>query len=215
MFYQNVSWFTLILVVICSALVLYVIARIRTSIRQKKEFEADCESRRERERQFDEKQKAENISRAIARKQWLAENPRRLYCKTLDGITAVLRPVDYENCQKLTATNRRNGFWEKENVLCLARPTVIFVTKQGKDLVVANTSSSPGLRCSVSGWLSDLDAIVAQGVELVRMEDIFVPWVNETIIPFAEQAHLLSDGFDRGTYYELVERQAPPDLLPV
>lgn len=157
---------------------------------------------------------AENNRRAEARKQWLSENKPKLYLNTIDGVTAVLMPQDYEAVVKQTAINHRNGFWDKENVLYPAPNTIVFVTKQGQETL--RRSIGRDARCNTAGLLSQLDEIVEAGnVELVRDENIFVPWVNETLIPFAEQRAVILQCYLRGTFEGLVEAQAPADLQPL
>ena len=125
----------------------------------------------------------------------------------------MLRPADYATIQRDTERSRRNGFWEKDNVLFPARDTFVFVTKQGKELINANAGSDYIGRYKVAGWISQLDDIVERGgVELVRADDIFVPWLNETLMPFKQQAEILHDCVHTGSYYHLVEMQAPVEL---
>ncbi len=158
---------------------------------------------------------AENNRRAEARKKWLSENKPKLYSNTIDGITAVLLPKDYEEVVKQTAINRRNGFWERENVLCLAPNTIVFVTKQGQETIL-KSSRSGDFYYKIAGLLSQLDEIVEAGsVELVKDERIFVPWVNETLVPFSEQKKMLLDCQKKGTFEKLVEAQAPADIRPL
>jgi hypothetical protein len=169
---------------------------------------------RERYRRAEEEERnQENERRAKARKRWLADNKPRLYFRNLLGITAVLRPRDYEAAQKETAISRRNGFWERENILIPVSETFVFVTKKGKELIDSNTGSDSVSKYKTSGWLSQLDDIVEQGgVEMVRADDIFVPWVNESLVSFPEQKEIFKDRAKTGTYYSLVETQAPKEL---
>jgi hypothetical protein len=154
---------------------------------QKRRDEAD-KAYREKERAERERVQQENVRRCEARKQWLVENKPKLYYNTVSGVTAVLRPADYADTQKQTERSRRNGFWEKDNVLLPVRDTFVFVTKQGREMIDANTGSDFVGRYKVAGWISQLDDIVEKsGAELVRAEDIFVPWVNETLVPYKQQ----------------------------
>src|SRR6185295_8501405 len=52
----------------------------------------------------------ENERRDNARRQWLAQHRPRLYFNTSNGITAVLRPSDYEENHRRTRNARLNGF---------------------------------------------------------------------------------------------------------
>lgn len=159
---------------------------------------------------------AENRRRAEARKKWLTENKFKLYYNTVNGVTAVLRPADYASAQARTARARRNGTWEKDNVLLPQWETVVFATQQGRELIDANTGSDYIRRYKVAGWPAELDDIVKQGkVELIRADDIFVPWVNETLVSFKQQERLLHDCVNYGKYCNLVEMQIPKELQPV
>ena len=171
---------------------------------------------RKEERAEREQKEQENARRTEARKQWLAENKPKLYYNTVSGVTAVLRPADYTAVQKNTELSRRNGFWEKDNVLLPVRDTFVFVTKQGREMIDANTGSDFVGRYKVAGWISKLDDIVEKsGAELVRAEDIFVPWVNETLVPFKRQSEIMHDCVHTGSHYHLVEAQAPAELQPL
>lgn len=179
---------------------------------QKRRDEAD-KAYREKERAEWERVQQENARRCEARKQWLAENKPRLYYNTVNGVTAVLRPADYADAQKQTERSRRNGFWEKDNVLLPVRDTFVFVTKQGREMIDANTGSDFVGRYKVAGWISQLDDIVEKsGAELVGAGDIFVPWVNETLMPFEQQKDILHDCVHTGSHYNLVEAQVPAEL---
>lgn len=182
---------------------------------QKRRAEQDKQYR-EKERAERERIQQENARRAEARKQWLAENKPKLYYNTVSGVTAVLRPADYTDAQKQTERSRRNGFWDKDNVLLPVRDTFVFVTKQGREMIDANTGSDYIGRYKVAGWISQLDDIVEKsGAELVRAEDIFVPWVNETLIPYKQQSETMHDCVHTGSHFYLVEAQAPAELQPL
>ena len=182
---------------------------------QKRRDEAD-KAYREKERAERERVQQENSRRCEARKQWLAENKPKLYYNTVNGVTAVLRPTDYADVQKQTERSRRNGFWEKDNVLLPVRDTFVFVTKQGREMIDANTGSDFVGHYKVAGYISKLDDIVEKsGAELVRAEDIFVPCVNETLVPFKQQSETMHDCVHTGSHYHLVEAQAPAELQPL
>lgn len=159
----------------------------------------------------------ENYRRTEARKQWLTANKPKLYYNTVSGITAVLRPADYAEAQRLTARSRRNGFWEKEGLLLPACNTFVFMTRQGRDLIDTNTGSDDIRRYYVIGWIAELDDVVKSGeVELIRADDIFVPWVNESLVNFKRQRDSFCNrSRPENWWFELVEGQAPANLQPV
>lgn len=176
----------------------------------------EAKRREEEAKKYEEDRKQEQARRDQLRKEWFAANKPKFYYNTVSGVTAVLRPADYETCQKDTKHSRRNGFWEKDNVLLLACETIVFVTKQGREMIDVNTGSYFVGHYKVAGYISLLDDIVEKsGAELVRAEDIFVPWVNETIIPFAQQAETLKNCHSSASYYEMVEKQALAELQPL
>jgi len=201
------------------ALILWVVPG-HLDAKERKRREEDDKRRWEQERAERERRQMENAQRAEARKQWLAENKPKLYYNSVCGVTAVLRPADYAAAQRETGRYRRNGFWEKDNVLLPVRDTFVFVTKQGREMIDTNTGSYFVSRYKVAGWISHLDDIVEKGgVELVRAEDVFVPWVNETLISFKQQAETLQNCSSfilrPGMYYEMIETQAPVELQPL
>lgn len=176
----------------------------------------EANRRQEGWRKEREEREQEQARRAQLRKEWIAANKPKLYYNTVSGVTAVLRPADYDACQKDTKRSRRNGFWEKNNILLPARQTFVFVVKQGEELIRANTGSDHVRRYKIAGWLSQLDEIIEKGeVELERKEDIFVPWVNESLVPFEQQMNTLQDCFSSGSYFDLIEKQAPVELHPL
>ena len=181
--------------------------------KERKRREQEQKQRLEQQQAEQEARKRENARRCEARKQWFAENKPKLYYHTVNGVTAVLRPADYLEAQKQTERSRRDGFWEKDNVLIPVRGTVVFVTKQGRETVKANTGTDFVGHYKVAGYISKLYEIVEKsGAELVRAEDIFVPWVNETLVTFNEQVEILHNCVHTGTHLHLIEAQAPDEL---
>jgi len=164
-----------------------------------------------------EKKDRENERRTDLRKQWLAENRPKLYLNTISGITAVQLPADFEAAKEETRAAIYNGFWERDN-LRPYRETLLFVTKQGYELMAKSAGCDPAHAIGgMTGWMSELDVIArAANIELVHAEEIFVPWVNETFLSFQEQRNILNArNVNACTQYHLVERQMPKELLPV
>lgn len=158
----------------------------------------------------------ENNKRGLARRAWLAGNKVELYYNTLYGVTAVLRPHDYLQMKKLTVRSRRDGYWQSEEVLHPAKETVVFVTKQGADLITTNLGTEQALKYWSAGRISQLDDICRQGsVELVKKEDIFVPWVNESLVSFEQQRHTIEECTGKDNFFTLVELQAPIQTHPI
>src|SRR3989344_4318057 len=140
------------------------------------------------------------------RQQWLRENPPTLYCNTIDGITAVVRPEDYEKCKIRTTRATRNGLWGVESILMPMSETYLFVNENGRRQIekVLKTLSPMNHVC---GWFTDLDDMVQEyNVILETKNEIFVPFVNETILPFDN--HLNAGHRDR-LRWELIESQSP------
>lgn len=158
----------------------------------------------------------ENEARAQVRKEWFVANPPKLYFNTVAGITAIVRPADYVEAQAFTQKRRRDGFWERDNILCPWPQTFIFINKQGDELIRAIRQRGEHVRMyKVAGWFSDLDDLVERHeIELVRADDLFIPWVNESLVSFAEQGNLFRDCYGAG-YAEFVLKQAPAELQPL
>jgi|GEM_PF-6293833 len=167
----------------------------------------------EKDRQHREWAKNTNEVRALGRRKYFELNKPKLYFNTVSGITAVLRPSDWEAAKKETEKARTNELWE-HNVLRPQPATYTFVTKTGSELI--QTNDSRARRYKVAGWLADLHEICQQTeCSLLRDETIFVPWVNETILTFAEQGQAFHDCHGKASIAELINRQAPAKLLPV
>ena len=176
--------------------------------RQKRQTEANIKAMEWR-RQTEEK----NQLKALQRRDWFAGNKPTLYFNTVSGVTAVLRPADYERAKRDTQNARTNELWA-HNVLKPARETFTFVTKSGGELIQANCDHAR--RYKVTGWLSDLHEICqAADCSLVRDEAIFVPWVNETLVSFQEQVRILMDCNGQASAVELIDKQAPSELQPL
>ena len=173
--------------------------------RRKREAEASKQAQ-ERRRQTEET----NQRRTLSRRQWLSDNKPKLYFNTVSGVTAVLRPVDYESAKRQTQNARTNELWA-HNVLKPVRETFTFVTKSGGELIESNYHFARTYK--VAGWLSDLcELCQATECSLVRDETIFVPWVNETLVSFQEQDQIFRSCHGQASAAELIDKQAPVEL---
>src|SRR3989344_1451448 len=196
-------WATYLLLFALAPLVRYRLRKLDEQMEEEKQTQRRLREKVEREQCLQE-----NIQRAEARKLWLAENPLKLYCKTVSGITAVVRPSEYEAGQVQTHKARRNEQWTEEHVLLPINNTFLFVNKKGATLF--GTSFRTGYPLDyLCGWLSDLDDLVKEyGITLETKEDIFVPYVNEALLPFDEHR---STGKEKDYSYELTSGQAPAE----
>ena len=91
----------------------------------------------------------------------------------------------------------------------------LFVDANGRDMFVRNhrgTHDPIGFNY-VSGWLTDLDDMVERyKITLEQKPEIFVPFVNSSVLPFKEHK------FNRapGRYLnDLVVMQTPQEMRPV
>lgn len=157
----------------------------------------------------------ENEARARARKEWFAANPPVLFSNTVSGVMAIVRPIDYRATEEETKRRHRDGYWEREHILPPVYETFVFVNKQGRETIEAS-GVSRAVRYCIAGLFSDLDELVERyGVTLVHRDNLFVPWVNESVMPFVQQSQALHDCFGRNLYEELVMMQAPRELQPL
>ena len=199
-------WATYLLLFALAPLVRYRLKKLDEQAEEERQRQ-----RRQRETEERERKLQENIRRAEARKQWLAENPLKLYCKTVAGITAVVRPSDYETCREQTRKARRNEQWNEERILMPIENTFLFVNTKGAALFGQSYNTGVPFE-HLNGWFSDLDDLVEKhGITLETKEDIFVPFVNEALLPFNH--HLLAE---RTNYsYQLTEGQAPAEMQSI
>jgi hypothetical protein len=154
----------------------------------------------------------ENKRREAAREQWLLEHRGKLglYYNTIAGVTAVLRPTDYRQVEARTNAARLDEEWDAASVLMPATNTCLFVTAPGKK-IVEGCAGTENARDLVAGMYSVLRALCDEyDVQLVHKADIFVPFVNETLVPFEEQYRGVVRG--RATSTFLLEAQAPEEL---
>jgi hypothetical protein len=149
----------------------------------------------------------ENQEKASKRKSWFEENKPVLYYNTIDGVTAVLRPADRERVIRDTENARADERWEYTSFIP-ARETFLFATKPGSALIKKNSN---GVR--TARWFSELQELCRENnCDLKHDPTIFVPWVNEGVIPFKEQREALDDCGGRSLQIELIDKQAPAEL---
>jgi hypothetical protein len=159
-----------------------------------------------------------NIKRKELRMEYFKDNRPRLMTKCISGIHVVMTPGMYDRQVDATTAALRNARWEHENILLPSSEAFMFVDAKGAE----QFRKARGVRSNVddvvrhhfSGWLTDLDWLVKKyNIELVTKQDIFVPFINEAILPYGEQSARYSN---RGGYEtELVAIQAPPEMHPV
>lgn len=182
-------------------------------IRKEKRIAMECRQRLERQNEVERQQRQENRSRAEARKKWFATNKPTLYYNTINGITAVLRPADYERMKRETKHARLDERWN-HTILKPSTHIFTFVTKSGGELIEARGSHIRHGR--VAGWISRLHQLCEEhDCSLVKDETIFVPWVNETLVSFSEQERVFTRGGSDWLAAELIDQQAPPELRPL
>lgn len=196
------------------AIVLVILFALETYFERKEEKQN--EKRRveaaERQREYLKRLEEDNNLRALGRRDWFGKNKPKLYFNTVSGVTAVLRPADWEAAKRMTENAKVNELWE-HTTLRPHRETFVFVTKSGAELVQTNDAHARNYK--VAGWLSDLhDLCRTTDCQLLRDETIFVPWVNETLVPFEEQGRIIRD-CSKATEKELIDKQAPVELQPV
>jgi len=204
---------TLLLIRFLAAPLLWITMILTEGQRKKREAEK-YRQQQEVDRIAKEKKDQENLQRSEARKQWFVEHPPKLYYNTVSGITAVQLPSHYEASQKDTKAARLNGFWEAERVLRPYNETLIFVTKQGNETIQQNIGDP---RYYTTGWVAQLHEVVEAGnVELIRAEEIFVPFVNQSLCSFEDQKRTaLNRTMNACSHFHLIERQAPREMLPI
>src|SRR3989344_2822538 len=153
-------------------------------------LEETTRQRREHER------REENVRRADARKQWLEKNRLTLYYHTIDGITAVMTPGSLEKAREWTEYQRLDGYWGYENLLCPTNgecPVYIFATKQGREAIELRAGDSIS-RYKIAGPFSQLYALRKEfSVVLLPYDEIFVPWVNDSVFKYDKQCRYFPD----------------------
>jgi hypothetical protein len=175
--------------------------------RERERKEAESVQRAQEEREKKEKQ---NQHRADARKRWLVNNRPQLFFNTVNGITAVLRPADLEAIQKETERARVNETWV-QSTLMLAPRTFVFVTQSGRETIRTNYKQAEVYK--VAGWRADLNEVCQKAdCQLMRDETIFVPWVNESLVPFESQYRCTQDSLAGRLFEELIEKQMPAEI---
>lgn len=160
-----------------------------------------------------ERQKV-NGERAKFREAWIKEHSLTLFYHTMSGITVVMTPAQYEACQMSTKWHRRNVLWEND-ILMPDPHACLFIDAKGFDLFVRNHGGThdPIEHSYVSGWLTALDELVDRyGITLEQKPEIFVPFVNESVLPFKEHKF---NREPRRYVYDLVIMQTPEEMHPV
>ncbi len=160
--------------------------------------------------------KEENERRADARAQWFTDHRPRLYYNTIDGVTAVLDPEEYVATKKRTAHAITDERWSNPSRFLPEAKTCVFVTQSARNRIFAILKTEWVAEKKICGYRSRLDIIVEKNnVELVHAPEIFVPWVNESLLSFETQRQKFRDCEGWGTSEMLVERQAPAELQSI
>lgn len=134
-----------------------------------------------------EKLRLESSICAGKREQYYKQIRPLLYFNTVAGITAVMTPDEYKRAQKETSTARINETWQNENVLLpsACRP-FLFVTNSGKKQI-DGVMTTMGWVFSGYTWYNQLHELLEEfNVDFQQKQDIFVPFVNETLVPYEE-----------------------------
>lgn len=160
---------------------------------------------------------AENDRRYEKKRKWLKANKIRIYMKTIDNFTAVLTEGSYHMAREFTREMQMEGKWPQGNLLYPSRETVVFATFPAMEDLRVRTGCNHVAEYKIAGPPSVLHRLIEKyGIEVREASDIFVPWVNESILDFKTQETLIKDG--RNVYFdEIVVSQVPPDLqeMPV
>lgn len=154
----------------------------------------------------------ENEDRAEGRKRYFSkpENRLKIYYTAEDGFAAALRPDRYEYAGRASSFARTNGIWDKQALLCPVTETVLFVTKPGLEKAERRNVRQ---WCGSARFLSELHELAERhGAELVKVPDIFVPWVNASLVPFDEQRAFFGDSCGANAEYLLITAQIPEEL---
>jgi hypothetical protein len=166
---------------------------------------------REKAQAYHAELKRKNGQLALKRKEWFQEHQPRLFYRTMGGITAVLRPADYERVVERTYVAYLNETWGHDYVLMPSLFTFIYANRPGLEHI-----AKIGTQEYLTGTAGEFFLLMDQaGVELILKDDIFVPFVNETLMNFAEQRSVISTRSNMDTLHELVTKQAPKELQPI
>ena len=155
----------------------------------------------------------ENLRRVKLVDEWVAGSSIVLYCNTIDHITAVVRPADYERTLVETTEAISKGLWTLKKALMPVSPTFLFFEEEGWQLFVRNRSLI-GIEDGSQAWDRTIDLkwwVEKCNITLVTKSDLFVPFVNESILPFEEHSHQELRQFNM----DLVRAQAPAEIQPV
>ncbi len=180
----------------------------------RREDEEETRQRRISERDERDRQRWEESERRTrARRQWLEDHKLTLYFTTKDGITAVMRPVDYEACRRETYWAIRNELWPHEGLLMPSDKTFLFVTERGRQLLDRNLQQYAF--AWAAGWMTDLDAVTCGRIVVEEKKDIFVPWTSESLLSFDQHKCYRSRSFPFSLEFLLTEGQAPAEMQPL
>ena len=205
------------ILLLATAPILWVILGYRDHLWELSQVE-NRKLRAEKERRKQDKIILENNRRREARRAWAAEHKLKLFVHTIDGITTVMTPDNYKKACEWTERVRLNGKWPHENLLCPTNqecPSYVFVTHQGNELIKENIGAS-GMRYKVAGLMSNLHDLKKEWEVIpITAPNIFVPWLNETIMSFDEQRRFFPDGATRDMTDTLITKQFPKELRPL
>lgn len=205
--WRGVYWVTITLLEVFMAPLLWFIVRSHDKKEWEKKYREEV-ALREREALARQRR---NFERAERRREWLIANPPTLYYNIVCGITAVVRPYDYDRIRMETFKAIRNELWSAEAVLMPIPETFVFLQESGRQRFATNLNTESPFN-HACGWLTDLDELVRKNnVRLEKKPDIFVPYVNEGLLPFGKHTYRRPGRFA----FELVDAQAPANMQPV
>jgi hypothetical protein len=181
--------------------------------RRDEERQAEIEA----SRRIQADREAENDRRSAARTDWLCKNKPKLFYNTINGVTAVLTEKDLSETLRHTELARIDEVWTHPTVLIPSRNTVVFATYPAKNRIGAISGlhgSGYIARYKVAGPASAFHEL-KQAADVQEDKRIFVPWVKEDILTWAQQEERLDDCHTKGNSWHLVESQAPEEMLPI
>lgn len=129
--------------------------------------------------------------RVRRRERWIDDNRNTsvLRFNCVEGVYVILSPDAYYSCVQVTQDARVNGVWDHHNVLMPSPDSFIFSTVRAKERI----RDRVGLRgvLKVAGLASDIQVLQRSGFCLKMSPDIFVPFINESVLTFAMQRKLM------------------------
>ena len=163
--------------------------------------------RLEKERAERERIAYERIRRAEA---WKKQNQPTVYYKTENNITVAIRGSDYPAAVENTLRGKHDGWWPQDASCLAPYPDSFLLVRPGTILYPPEPAEVSQIYY-ISGVPSDLFVGLAKHAKLEPMDQLFIPFLNESLMSFESQRKRISKTGNASMH--LLDQVVPEEVL--